>query len=167
MITQTTIRDAVREDLPVIVSIYNTTIAGRMVTADLEPVSVESRISWFNAHTPGRRPLWVVENDNNQLIAWMSFQDFYGRAAYNGTAEISLYIDPAWRGKGLGRELLQYCMDKAPSVGIHTLLGYIFAHNEPSIRLFISLGFEEWANLRNIAVLDGVERSLKILGKRL
>ncbi len=162
-----TFRDATLQDLPAIVAIYNSTVAGRMVTADLEPVTVESRIPWFRHHHPEKRPLWVVENEDQEIIAWMSFQDFYGRAAYNATAEISIYIGEAYRGKGLGKILLQYCMDQAPALGIHTLLGYIFAHNEPSIRLFSSLGFSEWAHLENIAVLDGVERSLKILGKRL
>jgi L-amino acid N-acyltransferase YncA len=45
-------------------------------------------------------------------------------------------------------------------------LGYIFAHNEPSLKLFRSFGFTDWANLPDIAVLDGVERSLVIVGKR-
>lgn len=160
------IRNATIADLPAIVAIYNTTVAGRMVTADLEPVSVESRIAWFDAHTPDRRPLWVAENEQQEIIGWMSFQDFYGRAAYNGTAEISIYLAPEYRGKGLGKMLLQYCIDNAPTLNVHTLLGYIFAHNEPSLRLFTELGFSEWANLQNIAVLDGIERSLKILGKR-
>ncbi|MCA0430303.1 MAG: hypothetical protein LCH32_07345 [Bacteroidetes bacterium] len=35
-------------DLENIVATYNSTIESRMVTADLEPVSVESKISWFN-----------------------------------------------------------------------------------------------------------------------
>jgi phosphinothricin acetyltransferase len=61
---------------------------------------------------------------------------------------------------------LQYVIDQCDKLGIKTLLGYIFAHNEPSLKLFASFGFTEWANLPNIAVLDGVERSLVILGKR-
>lgn len=161
-----TTRNATLQDLPAIVAIYNTTVAGRMVTADLEPVTVESRIPWFEQHTPLRRPLWVVEDENKKIIAWMSFQDFYGRAAYNATAEVSIYIDPTQRGKGLGKILLQYCMDQAPSYGIHNILGIIFAHNEPSIRLFNNMGFSEWGTLENIAVLDGIERSVVIMGKR-
>ena len=54
-------RDATLDDLPAIVAIYNSTIASRDVTADLEPVSVESRRAWFDAHGPAARPLWVVE----------------------------------------------------------------------------------------------------------
>jgi phosphinothricin acetyltransferase len=67
----------------------------------------------------------------------------------------------------LGAEVLQYCLDRAPTLGIKTLLGFIFAHNEPSLKLFEGLGFATWGHLPNIAVLDGAEKSLKIVGKRI
>ena len=66
----------------------------------------------------------------------------------------------------MGKQVLGYCIDKAPEFGIKTILGFIFSHNEPSIRLFKHFGFEEWANFPNIATLDNIERSLTILGKR-
>ncbi|MDZ7880781.1 MAG: N-acetyltransferase family protein [Saprospiraceae bacterium] len=163
-------RDATIQDLEKIVEIYNTTIAGRMVTADVEPIKTSDRTRWFYEHTPDKRPLWMVENEENEeneLIGWVSFQSFYGRPAYDATAEISIYLDPEKRGQGYGKRVLQYAMSQANNYGITTILGFIFAHNAPSIELFLKLGFEEWANLKNIAVLDGVERSLKILGKRL
>ncbi|HPH86016.1 MAG TPA: N-acetyltransferase family protein [Ferruginibacter sp.] len=160
-------RDAHIEDLPAIVAIYNSTIEGRMVTADTEPVLVSDKEAWFWQHNTSHRPLWVVEDDTRNMIGWISFQDFYGRPAYQGTAEISIYMAEAFRGQGLGRFLLQYSIDQCTSLGIHTLLGFIFAHNEPSLKLFMNLGFEEWANLLDIAVLDGQSRSLKILGKKI
>jgi L-amino acid N-acyltransferase YncA len=160
-------RNALQTDLPVIVEIYNSTVAGRMVTADTTPVSIESRQQWFDDHTPDKHPLWIVEDDNKNIIGWVSFQAFYGRPAYDATAEISIYLDPMQRGKGYGKSILQYCIDKAPSFKIKTLLGFIFAHNIPSLQLFLALGFEEWGDLKNVATLDGIERSLKILGKRL
>src|ERR1700684_3394392 len=79
-------RDATLDDLPAIVAIYNSTVPSRLVTADLEP-------------------LWVVE-DGDRIIAWLSFSDFYGRPAYLRTAEVSIYLDEAARGKGLGKQLL-------------------------------------------------------------
>jgi len=159
-------RDAVQKDLESIVEIYNSTIPTRMVTADTETVSVESRQQWFNEHTADKRPLWVVENENSEIIGWVSFQNFYGRPAYDATSEISIYLHESARGKGLGKEILEYCISRAPIFHIKTLLGFIFAHNEPSLRLFRNAGFEEWAYLPNIAVLDGEEKGLKILGKR-
>src|SRR5664279_3732202 len=84
-------RIATRKDLPQIVEIYNSTIPSRMVTADTEPVSVESRVAWLEEHTPERRPLWVVE-DAGRIVAWLSFSSFYGRPAYAKTAELSVYV---------------------------------------------------------------------------
>lgn len=161
------VRDATESDLNRIVEIYNTTIESRVVTADTEPVTVESRQKWFDEHSPEKRPLWVVLDSASHIIAWVSFQSFYGRPAYNATVEISIYLDPEQRGKGLGKNLLQYAIDHAPKFGIKTLLGFIFSHNIPSIKLFKHFGFEEWANLPQIAELDGIERSLTILGKRI
>lgn len=160
-------RDATLDDLPVIVDIYNSTIAGRMVTADTVPVTVADKIQWFNEHNKLTRPLIVVSNEEQKIIGWISYQNFYGRPAYNGTAEISIYIDEHERSKGLGKQLLTYAIEKAPSLGIHTLLGFIFAHNFPSLALFSKFGFEEWANLKDVAILDGKSCSLKILGKKM
>ena len=160
------IRDANRSDLKTIVDIYNTTIASRMVTADLEPITEENRIQWFHDHSPAFRPLWIVE-DQGSICAWVSFQSFYGRPAYHATAEISIYIHPDFRGKKLGKYLIQKAIDACPSLNIKTLLGFIFGHNEPSIKLFTRFGFEKWAHLPNVAELDGVERDLLILGKRI
>jgi phosphinothricin acetyltransferase len=159
-------RDAVLHDLAKIVEIYNSTIASRMVTADTEPVSVESRIQWFHNHIPNKRPLWIIENKNKETIGWISFQSFYGRPAYDATIELSVYLEVSQRGKGLGKQVVRHILAEAPKFGVKTILGYIFAHNEPSIKLFKSFGFEVWATLPNIATLDGVERSLNIFGKR-
>lgn len=165
--THLTFRDANTSDLKKIVDIYNSTISSRMVTADTEPVSVESRQKWFDEHNSANRPLWVIENNAYQIIGWVSFQSFYGRPAYNTTVEISIYLEETQRGKGLGKQILQHCLDKAPNFGVKTLLGFIFSHNEPSLRLFRHFGFEDWGTLPNIALLDGQERGLKILGKRI
>ncbi|HZW22651.1 GNAT family N-acetyltransferase [Noviherbaspirillum sp.] len=153
------------EDLPAIVDIYNSTVPSRMVTADTEPISVESRHAWFEEHTPERRPLWVAEEDG-KIIGWLSFSNFYGRPAYNGTAELSIYLHEDARGKGLGRYFLSEAIAFAPQIRVHTLLGFIFGHNIPSLKLFEAFGFERWAHMPRVATLDGVERDLDILGKR-
>lgn len=152
-------------DLPQIVAIYNSTVASRQVTADTEPVTVESRHAWFAEHNPERRPLWVIE-DQGRVIGWLSFSDFYGRPAYAGTSELSIYLHEAARGKGLGHYFLTQAIEFAPKIGVHTLLGFIFGHNQPSLGLFEKFAFERWATLPRVATLDGVERDLIILGKR-
>lgn len=160
-------RNAILEDLNVIVDIYNSTIESRMVTADMNPVTIADKLDWFNEHTIQRRPLWMAENDDGEIIGWVSFQDFYGRPAYDGTAEISIYLDEKFRGKGYGKKILEYAFTKCRSLNIDTLLGFIFAHNEASIKMFLSLGFEEWGNLKDIANMDNNLYSLKILGRKI
>ena len=158
-------RVATRTDLPRIVAIYNATIASRTVTADLEPVSVESRLPWFEQHRPEARPLWVLERDG-EVVAWLSFASFYGRPAYQATAEVSVYVDAGHRRQGLGGALLAAAIEQASSIGVNRLLGFIFGHNPPSLALFARHGFARWGTLPGVALLDGVERDLVIVGRR-
>ena len=158
-------RQATREDLSSIVDIYNATIPSRLVTADLEPVSIESRIEWFEQHKPDFRPLWVAERDG-QLAGWLSFSTFYGRPAYNKTAELSVYVREAFRHSGLGSYFLAQAIAHAPCIGIDRLLGFVFGHNQPSLKLFGKFGFERWGQLPGVTLLDGVESDVIILGRR-
>ncbi len=164
--TDLILRNATEADLPAIVAIYNATIPSRLVTADLEPVTVEARKPWLAAHQNPTRPIWVLCDAGGRVEAWLSFDTFYPRAAYDGTAMIAIYVAPEARRRGLGRHLLELAVTRAPGLGLHTLLGYIFGHNEPSLRLFESHGFARWAHLPQVAVLDGVARDLVIVGRR-
>lgn len=165
MIDNITIRNATIGDLPAIVDIYNSTVPSRNVTADTNPVTVASKEAWFHEHSPDSRPLWCVEHEGD-LCGWFSFQSFYGRPAYDATAEVSIYIHEQHRGKGLGKYMLQKGIEACPSLQIKTLLGFIFGHNEPSLYMFERFGFDRWAHLPNIAEIDGIERDLIIVGKR-
>lgn len=158
-------RYAGKDDLPEIVAIYNSAVTTRLSTADTEKVTIEAKEEWFQKHTPDKRPIFVHEADG-KIAAWVSFESFYGRPAYDHTAEISIYVAPRHRGKGMGRQLLKKSIEMAPKLGIKTLIGFIFSHNEPSLRLFKSFEFKQWGRLPGIAEMDGTEYSLSILGKR-
>ncbi|MBD2517707.1 N-acetyltransferase [Nostoc sp. FACHB-973] len=159
------IRHAIETDLPTIVAIYNAAIPSRMATADLEAVSVESRLAWFRGRSPSHRPLWVIEVEG-VIAGWLSFQSFYGRPAYSTTGEISIYIAPAFHRRGLGKQLLAQAIQESSSLGLKTLVCFIFAHNQPSLKLFQTFGFQQWGYLPKVAELDGVERDLVIMGLR-
>lgn len=190
------IRDAVETDLPAIVAIYNAAIPGGMATADIEPVSVESRSFWFHEHTSNYHPIWVMEVEpalgksapiqtydlrlttydltevdqalgkpEPRIAGWLSFQSFYGRPAYQATAEVSIYVDPAYQRCGIGRQLLTRAIHHSPKM--KTLVGLIFAHNQPSLQLFESLDFQRWGYMPKVAELHGVERDLVIVGRRI
>ena len=158
------IRDAREDDLPVIVEIYNSAIPGRLATADTELVSIDARRGWFREHDRAR-PLRVLERD--QIVAgWLSFEPFYGRPAYAATAEVSVYVAPKFHRQGVATALVAHSLEAAPSLGLSTLLGFIFAHNTPSVALFNTFGFVEWGRLPKVAELDGERRDLLILGRQ-
>jgi phosphinothricin acetyltransferase len=188
------IRDAREDDLAAIVAIYNAAIPGRQATADTQPVSVESRASWFHDRAPERHPIWVWEEAGGEaaeksdeaaeksdeaaeksdeaaakspsVAGWLSFGKFYGRPAYAATAEVSIYVDPAAQRRGIARALLHEAIARAPALGLTTLLGFIFAHNTASVALCLGFGFQRWGLMPRVAQLDGVERDLLILGLR-
>ena len=158
------IRDATEADLPAIVEIHNAAIASRISTAQLEPVTVESQGEWFCAHSPAQYPIWVTELEG-AIAGWLSFREFLPRCAYRGTVELSVYISEQFRRRGLGRKLLQEAIARAPQLGIHSLVGLIFGHNEPSIVLFRAAGFERWGLLPGVARVDQIPRDLTIFGR--
>lgn len=157
---------AKQNDLPAIVSTYNASIPDRLATADLEPVSVESKLKWFNDHNETERPLWIIFF-NEQYTGWMSFSSFYGRPAYSATVEVSIYLEPLFHKKGIGKTALQFAEVEAKKRNITTLLGFIFGHNDASLNLFKLAGYDKWAHLPEIANMEGTLRDLIILGKKI
>lgn len=156
--------NATQNDLADIVRIYNQTIASRLVTADLEPVTVEERVEWFQQHNRNHRPLWLIVV-GARTVGWISLSDFYGRIAYRKTVEVSIYIDEDYRGHQLGTAALLYVESQVNRLEIDTVLAFIFRHNHPSITFFKKFGYEIWGHLPEVAELDGIKRNLDILGK--
>ena len=160
------IRHAVPADLPAIVAIYNASIPGRMATADLEPVTIADREEWFRGFDPARPPLWVYEHEGS-LAGWLALRSYYGRPAYHRTVESAVYVDPGHRRRGIAHELLDHALRAAPPMGIGNVLAFVFVHNQPSVTLFEAHGFQRWGLLPRVCEMDGVERDVLILGRRL
>lgn len=158
------LRDATEADLPAIVAIFNATIPSRMVTAQLEPATVAERLPWFRAHSPNEHPIWVCECEG-EIAGWLSVSEFLPRCAYRGTAELSVYVHENFRRRGVGGRLLETALARAPELSLHSFVGLIFAHNQPSLALFARFGFARWGHLPRVARLDGVERDLVIVGR--
>lgn len=159
------IRLATINDLSAIVDIYNQTILLRYVTADLTPITVSSRLEWFNQFNESR-PLWVFERDG-VVKAWTSLRSFYGRPAYNTTVEIGIYIDEKFRKAGIGELMLLHAHRESKRIGIETILAFIFANNTVSINFFKKHGYLEYGLLPSVAEIDNKKIDLAILGYKL
>jgi L-amino acid N-acyltransferase YncA len=160
------IRHAHEADLPAIVAIYNASIPGRLATADTAPVTVDERRPWFAAFDPASRPIWVAES-GGRIAGWAGLRSFYGRPAYHRTVEVAVYVAPEFHRQGIAASLLRHAAQAAPALDIATLLAFVFGHNDASVALFRAAGFSDWGTLPRVAELDGIERDLLILGRRL
>jgi phosphinothricin acetyltransferase len=164
-------RDANETDLPRIVEIYNFAVATRKCSCDLDPTTVEARRQGFLEHSPSHRPFWVAEDNENPtfgVIGYLGFFHFMNeRPGYFITADIALYLHPQYQGKGVGSYLLGQAIRHSPTLGIETLTATIFASNDASVALFRKMGFEQWGFMPRVARLEGVEKDLVLVGRRL
>lgn len=158
------IREATIDDLPQIVSIYNESIAGRLSTADLEPQTVADKTVWFLSFAKDDRPFWVYENETGDIAGWLCFKSFYGRCAYRGTVEVSIYVSYQHHRSGIANQILQHALAHCPQWGIDHISAFVFSQNLGSIKLFEKFGFEKWGHLPLIAKLDSGRCDLEIWG---
>ncbi|WP_303817586.1 GNAT family N-acetyltransferase [Actinobacillus minor] len=157
-------RFAQADDLARILEIYNQVIERRTVTADLEPATTESRQTWFHQHLNHKKyPIWVYELDG-KVVAWCSYSQFYSRAAYDGSSEISFYLDKAIHGKGISKACVNFLIEQMPNYQLHTLLAFVFGNNAQSLGLLNKMGFEIWGKLPQVADMETHFEDLVILG---
>lgn len=153
-------------DLAFIVEVYNTVIPGRTVTADLTPKTVEDWTPWFHQHNNTIRPIWILKVDD-KAVGWLSFSDYKARAAYNVTAEISIYIAPEERAKSYGKHFIELALSEIYKRGVKNILAVIYAANTPSVKLFKQLHFEQWGLLPKVCEVEGEYKDVLILGRRM
>ena len=70
-------RNAVLDDLPQIVAIYNFAVATRESSCALDPITVAAREPWFAAHSGSRRPIWVAEDRDAPHRGVIGYLGFY------------------------------------------------------------------------------------------
>jgi phosphinothricin acetyltransferase len=161
-----TYRLATPEDASFLAELQNAFIPSGVITAQIEPYTVENRRAWLAAHTPNRRPCWIVLY-NGAEAGMLSLSDFHPRAAYDITAEITLYLHPDYLYKGLGGQVLAFADEQAPKFGIENLAALIYNTNKPSLALFSKHGYQQVALMPNVARHADGYRSLIILLKTL
>lgn len=124
-----------------ILAILNEAIVHSTALYDYQPRSRDSMVAWFAARQAGGYPVLGLEDEAGTLLGFASYGTFRAFAAYKYTVEHSVYVHPAHRGRGLGRQLLQALIERARAQGVHVLVGGIDAANSASIALHTQLGF--------------------------
>jgi L-amino acid N-acyltransferase YncA len=142
------IRKATLSDAPAIAEIYNDAILNTTATFDTELKSVENRIEWLGEHSD-KYPVLVAE-ENNTVIGFASMSRWSDRAAYDDTAEISIYIHPAHRDKGIGKQLFKAIIDAGRTGELHCVISRISQGNDKSIYLHKQNGFSTVGVIREV-----------------
>lgn len=144
------IRPATPEDLPAMLDIYNESVVNSTATFDLQPQTLEERAAWFEQFN-SRYPLLVAVHEGI-VAGYCGLTRFRSKAAYDRTAELSIYLHKSKRGAGIGARLMEEIIRLAALNGFHVLIGAITGGNEPSVRLHRRFGFTEAGVLREVGI---------------
>ena len=145
--TSVAIRAATEGDLPGILRIYNDAIANSVATWDEAPWTMDQRRDWF-AHHDESQPV-LIAGCEGQVAGFAYLTLMSAKSGWRFTREDTIYIDPAFQGRGIGRVLLSVLLDRARDLGLRLIVASITSTNEASLRLHGSLGFEVVGTLRN------------------
>ena len=147
------VRPATADDAEAICEIYNQGIEDRLATLETELRTPDERLQWLASRSP-RHPVIVAEHDG-QLLAWGSLNVFNARPAYRHVADFSVYVERAWRGKGVGRVLLERLVELGRELGYHKLVLSAFPFNTAGVALYERLGFRTVGIYKEQGLLDG------------
>ena len=140
--------------------IYAAGIATRNATFETEVPAWED---WDADHLPGQR---YVAIDGERVVGWIALTAYSDRCCYRGVADLSVYVEPAAQGRGVGRVLLEHLVAEAETAGIWTLQAGIFPEDEASLALHRRCGFRVVGTRERIGELDGVWRDVLLLERR-
>lgn len=148
-----------------IARIYNHYVLNSTATFDTEPGSVEQRIAWLDERGP-RHPVFVAVVDG-EVVGWGALSAYRDRPAWRHTAEVAVYLDPAFTGRGIGPLVLHRLIDAAREAELHVLMSQIVADNHASLALAQRAGFERVALLPEVGHKFGDWVDLVLLHKKL
>jgi len=155
------IRKVTNDDWEQVKFIYEAGIATKIATFETEaPSSFEH---WINNANP---ECSLVAQDGPNILGWCKLTPISLRKVYSGVGEISIYIHPAAKGKGIGNLLLQTLINKSEEQEFWTLEAKIFIENEASIHLHKKNGFIIVGVREKIGKRDGVWRDNILLERR-
>lgn len=148
-----TIRDARRSDVPAMLAIYAPFVEHTAVSFEYEvPTEAEfaRRLEEHQAAFP-----WLVCEENGRVMGYAYAGRAFERAAYGWNAEISCYLAPELRDRGVGRRLYARIEEILTRLGYYKLFAVVTSANAPSVAFHRALGFRDAACFRNVGYKQG------------
>ncbi len=148
------IRHITEKDIPVILGWYNWYIANSTATFETEQLSPEvfsQRVSDITRSYP-----WLVLEEDGILKGYAYLSQFNPRSAYIWTADAAVYVDPAQKGRGCGRKLMEALCASAKQNGYKKMVSIVTQGNTASERLHESCGFAKAAEFDRFGWKSGM-----------
>lgn len=133
------IRSVTSEDWLDVKRIYEAGIDTKMAT--FESKAPESYNEWFGEAIP---TCSFVAFEENHILGWCKLTPVSKRTVYKGVGEVSIYIAPEAKGKGIGNLLLNQMIITSEKEGFWTLESKIFKENIASLNLHKKMAFVSW-----------------------
>ena len=118
---------------------------------------------WDSSHLACCR---LVALEGGRVAGWAALSPVSARRAYEGVAEVSVYVGERFRGRGLGRALLSRLVEESEAAGVWTLQAGVFPENSASLALHRACGFREVGRRERIGRLKGRWRDTLLLERR-
>ena len=141
LIMETLIRPYRDSDIPEILAIINHNILYSTSLYDYTPRTIERQTELLAEKKAKNFPVFVAEQ-SGKVAGFGMYGEFRFREAYRFTVEHSVYVSEAFKGKGIGGQLLQRLIEEAKSQKLHTMIGVIDAENQESILFHEKFGFK-------------------------
>jgi phosphinothricin acetyltransferase len=154
------IEPMLERDWPRVADIYAAGIATGNATFE---TAAPSWAEWNASHLERHR---LVARRDGKVVGWAALSPVSDRCAYEGVAEVSVYVAPETTGAGIGRSLLEALIRSSEADGIWTLQTGIFPENEASLSLHLRSGFREVGVRERLGRLDGRWRDVVMLERR-
>ncbi len=149
------IRTAQPGDLPALLAIYNYEVTHGTATFDLAEKTLAERKLWFDAHNRENHPL-ICACAGGEILGYASLSPYREKEAYAGTVELSLYVAPDHRGKGVGKALMTAILALArEDKRTHSVISVITEGNAASMHLHEVFGFTFTGALREVGYKFG------------
>jgi L-amino acid N-acyltransferase YncA len=125
--------------------------------------SVPSWEVFDRARLAGHRHVALLDH---AVIGWVAVSAVSARPVYAGVVEHSVYVDPAVRGRGVGRALLDALIASTEAAGIWTIQSGVFPENTASLRLHERAGFRVVGTRERIGCHQGRWRDVLLIERR-
>ena len=147
------IRTATPADVPHITHIYNQGIEDGIATLEYPLKSEGDMRVWFDDH--GERYPVIIATWGDEVVGWAALNPYSHRCAYDGVADLSIYVRRDQRGDGLGQLLMQEIERRAVLHGFHKIVLFALTANGDGRRLYDRRGFREVGIFREQGKLNG------------